>query len=180
MTRPSASQRTWEQKQSRGERRSAVGGGVGGTILFEISHFLEGLLTIKSLITLLRIKKKKKKKRKAVLSRLMLICLPPSLPPHPLPHPQPICLRAHQSARGKQAELPLMSCADVRGRDGCDSARRAGGRLTFLLHVQEALHRPLARRFVVLVGRAYPLHQLLHFLLGAHKVVPRLCERAAG
>lgn len=55
-----------------------------------------------------------------------------------------------------------------------------GGQLTFLLHVQEALHRPLARRFVVLVCRAYPLHQLLHFLLGAHKVVPRLCEKAAG
>lgn len=46
--------------------------------------------------------------------------------------------------------------------------------LTFLLDVQEAFHRPLAWRFIVLVRRPYPLHQLLHFLLGAHKVVPRL------
>ena len=46
--------------------------------------------------------------------------------------------------------------------------------LTFLLDIEEALHRPLARGFVVLVCRPHPLHQLLHLLLGAHKVVPRL------
>lgn len=47
-------------------------------------------------------------------------------------------------------------------------------RLTFLLDVQEAFHRPLARGFIVLICRPYPLHQLLHFLLSAHKVVSGL------
>lgn len=50
-------------------------------------------------------------------------------------------------------------------------------RLTFLLDVQEAFHRPLAWGFIVLICRPYPLHQLLHFLLGAHKVVSCLCRK---
>lgn len=50
-------------------------------------------------------------------------------------------------------------------------------RLTFLLDVQEAFHRPLAWGFIVLICRPYPLHQLLHFLLGAHKVVSCLCGK---
>lgn len=50
-------------------------------------------------------------------------------------------------------------------------------RLTFLLDVQEAFHRPLAWGFIVLICRPYPLHQLLHFLLSAHKVVSCLCGK---
>lgn len=51
------------------------------------------------------------------------------------------------------------------------------GRLTFLLDIQEAFHRPLPGWFIVLICRPYPLHQLLHFLLGAHKVVSCLCGK---
>lgn len=50
--------------------------------------------------------------------------------------------------------------------------------LTFLLDIQEAFHRPLAWGFIVMICGPYPLHQLLHFLLGAHKVVPSLMKNA--
>lgn len=46
--------------------------------------------------------------------------------------------------------------------------------LTFLLYIEEALHRPLSRSFKVLLCWSYPSHQILHFLSCALEVISRL------
>lgn len=49
--------------------------------------------------------------------------------------------------------------------------------LTFLLHIEIAFHCPLTRWPVILVGWFHSLHESLHFLPGAFKVIPSLMPR---
>lgn len=78
-----------------------------------------------------------------------------------------------QQGAGQPARAELATSQPL----GQTTARSFPVVLTFLLHIEIAFHRPLTWGSVILVGWFHSLHESLHFLPSAFKVIPSLIPR---